>query len=139
MKKPANMDIKVLDGFDYNYAQVADVAIACSGTVTLELACLNVPMAVAYRGSWASWVQYKIIASTIKYMALPNIIDDSMLVPEFKQLEASPENLSAAIMQLINPSPARQAQLDGFSRIRAAMGEGGAIAKTAQIVMDFLK
>ncbi|MEI6520535.1 MAG: hypothetical protein WCO98_10945 [bacterium] len=139
MNKPANLDIRVLDGFDYNYAQIADGAIACSGTVTLELACLNVPMVVAYRGSWASWVQYKIIESTIKYMALPNIIDDSQLVPELLQLAASPENLAATITELINPTAARQAQLDGFSRIRAAMGDGGAIEKTAQMVFDFFR
>jgi lipid-A-disaccharide synthase len=139
MSKPANLDIKVLDGFDYNYAQIADAAIACSGTVTLELACLNVPMAVAYRGSWASWVQYKIVASTIKYMALPNIIDDSSLVPEYIQLAASPENLATTAIELINPTPTRQAQLDGFTRIRSSMGEGGAIEKTALMVFDLLK
>jgi lipid-A-disaccharide synthase len=72
-------------------------------------------------------------------MALPNIIDDSSLVPEYIQLAASPENLATTAIELINPTPTRQAQLDGFTRIRSSMGEGGAIEKTALMVFDLLK
>ena len=55
---PAGMAVHFLRGIDYQLIQAADAALVTSGTATLELACLNLPMVVAYRGSFATWLQY---------------------------------------------------------------------------------
>ncbi|MET4632707.1 lipid-A-disaccharide synthase [Kaistia defluvii] len=102
----------------------ARVALAASGTVTLELALAGVPFAAAYRvpGWEARLVKYFI---TGRFATLPNIILDGPVVPELIQHDCTPQKLVAALEPLIADGPARQAQLDGFARLDALMSTGG--------------
>lgn len=133
---PAGLDVRLLDGLDYALMQAADAALVASGTATLELACLGVPMVVAYRGSFASWLQYRIIVrgGGLRFIALPNILADAPVVPELLQDAANPAALAAALTPLVSATPARQAQLDAFTSIRALLGEGQAVSRTATLI-----
>jgi hypothetical protein len=137
----SDLDVRLLDGIDYEMVQAADAALVTSGTATLEMACLNVPMVVAYRGSFGTWVQYKIVSrgGRLPFISLPNILANAPVVPELLQEDASPAGLAHALTPLLADTPARQAQLQAFDEIRAHLGDGHACARTAELILELLQ
>jgi len=95
------------------------VALAASGTVTLELALSGVPMAVAYKVSpFETWLRFVVKVPSI---VLPNLILGHNAIPEFLQGACTPEALADAVVPLFGDTPARAAQLAAFARLDAAM------------------
>ncbi len=93
--------------------RTADVALAASGTVLLELALHRVPMVSIYRLDWLMYrIRFLITAWTA---ALPNLIADSTIVPERMNEMVRPHWLARALQALLHDQPTRQAQLDGFA------------------------
>ncbi len=80
----------------------ADVVLTASGTATLEAMFLQRPMVVAYR---LSPVTAGVVAALrlikTRYFALPNLLADEALVPEYIQGEATPQNLAQAVDNLL--------------------------------------
>lgn len=72
--------------------KACDYALAVSGTVGLELACLGVPHAIGYKMSPVTWHIIKRFIK-VKYAHLANILFDKEVVPEFIQQNCSVENL----------------------------------------------
>ncbi|QND52781.1 lipid-A-disaccharide synthase [Phyllobacterium sp. 628] len=98
----------------------ADAALAASGTVSLELALARIPTVLSYRPDWLARL---IIAPRIKIWsaALPNIIADEPVVPEYFNQFVRPGPLARQIEQLLRPSIYRTAQLQGFDKIANLM------------------
>ncbi|MBI1327166.1 MAG: lipid-A-disaccharide synthase [Alphaproteobacteria bacterium] len=78
-----------------------DVAIAVSGTVGLELAYLGVPHIIAYKMNWFTAMLVRLLVR-VKFAHLANIILGKQVVPEFIQENATPENIKAAIGDLMS-------------------------------------
>ncbi|MHB9132969.1 MAG: lipid-A-disaccharide synthase [Armatimonadota bacterium] len=139
---PAELDIHLMRGIDYDLLQAADAALVTSGTATLELACLNLPMVVAYRSSalavGIAWVLYRGLSrhEPIRYFSLPNIIADAPVVPELFQRDVQADALVAALTPLLTDTDARRRQITAFNEIRASLGDGTACARTATLVRE---
>jgi len=100
-------------------------ALACSGTVALELALARVPAVVAYKvHPLTAWAVRRLIR--IKYVNLVNIMLERMLVPELLQQDCRPDRLAAAIAELLDSPTARDAQIAGLHHVAAWLGAGGA-------------
>ncbi|GAC1431970.1 MAG: lipid-A-disaccharide synthase [Candidatus Velthaea sp.] len=110
----------------------ADVAVIASGTAVLEAALLGTPAVSLYVLSDA---QAKIARRVYrgKYITLPNLVLDEPVVPELFQEAATPDALAAALLDQLD-APARQ--LDGYARMRAALGPPDALARCAQFALD---
>lgn len=107
----------------------ARVALAASGTVTLELALAQVPTVAAYRVSrLEAPIARRVIrsASTI----LPNLILGENVVPEFHQERCTADNLVAALEPLFENGPERKRQLEGFALLQERMSTGGEAPST---------
>lgn len=107
----------------------ARVALAASGTVTLELALAQVPTVAAYRVSrLEAPIARRVIrsASTI----LPNLILGENVVPEFHQERCTADNLVAALEPLFENGPERKRQLEGFALLQEKMSTGGEAPST---------
>lgn len=93
-----HLPIQVLQGNAQAAMACADVVLVNSGTATLEALLLKRPMVMSYR---LGKLTYAIISRMTKnrYFALPNILADKQLVPEFIQDRATPESLSKAILE----------------------------------------
>ena len=97
----------------------ARAALAASGTVTLELALAGVPTVGAYKVSRLEEpLKYLVKVSTI---LLPNLILGDNAIPEILQRECTPDRLAAALLDVIRPGPARDAQLAALGRLDARM------------------
>ena len=104
---------------------VADVALASTGTVTLECAFFKVPTVAMYKTSWSTYQIGKRIVK-VKFLAMPNILADEAVFPEFVQNDANPENLSRAALSLLQDVPEwkqTQEKLGGI--IGSLEGQGG--------------
>ena len=93
----------------------ARAALVASGTVTLELALANVPMAVAYRVSPVEGLARHLI--DVPSIVLANLVLGENAVPEFLQENCEPQRIADAVAPLVNDGPARAAQICAFSRI----------------------
>ena len=70
-----------------------------------------------------------------KFIALPNILLDRMIVPEFVQDEATPKTISAALKEL-ESGARREAQLLAFEELNHILGPDDAITETARWILD---
>lgn len=102
----------------------ADVALAASGTVTLELAAAGVPMVVAYRLAALTWQIGKRLRRN-PYACLVNILLDAPCVPEFIQRRCRADSLARAVTRLLNDADARAEQRAGLRRATALVQAPG--------------
>jgi len=98
----------------------ADAALAASGTVSLELALSRIPSVLSYKADWFAR-KFLMPKITIWSAALPNIIADEPVVPEFFNEFVRPGMLARNLERLMRPGSARQAQLDGFDAVASVM------------------
>lgn len=98
----------------------ADAALAASGTVSLELALSRIPTVLSYKPDWFAR-KFLVPKITIWSAALPNIIADEPIVPEFFNEFVRPGILARNLDRLMHVGAARQAQLDGFDKITSIM------------------
>ena len=80
----------------YNAMAAADIALACSGTVTSELAVMGTPMLVGYRTGTITWTIARGFLYKKTHVTLLNIVsDDQEIVPEFLQFELDANALAS--------------------------------------------
>lgn len=113
------LNLTVLFGHAHEAMAAADVVLAASGTATLEAALLKRPVVITYRMPRLSWWMMK-GRGYLPYVGLPNILAGEFVAPEFLQDEATPENLSQAVLNLMFDATVR-ARLE--QRFAAMAGE----------------
>ena len=103
---------------------VADVALAASGTVSLELAASQTPMVIAYDMSWLS---RRLVSAMLRVetVTLVNLVSDSRAVPEFIGPACRPAPVAAALGRLLGDAATRQDQLDAMALTMQRLGRGG--------------
>jgi lipid-A-disaccharide synthase len=134
---PVKPEVVVGEEAKYAAFRKAHVALAASGTVSLELALSGVPMVVAYRVD-PLVKPFKYQLSRINSFVLPNLITGTNEIPEFLDGESAPENLAAALMRLLEDSPERRDQIAAFARLDRLMAlqSGTPSGRAADIVLD---
>lgn len=115
----------------------ADTAIAASGTVILELALAGVPVVSTYRADWLVTLLHEKIR--IWTAALPNLIADFPVVPEYFNKSIRPGTLTRWFERLSRDTPQRAAMLDGFAIVQQRMATDSPPGeKAAEIVLSYL-
>ena len=90
----------------------ADVAIASTGTVTMECAFFAVPTVTLYKTSWSTYQIGKRIV-TVKWLTMPNLLANQEIFPEFVQNAATPRTSPRAPRwSLFTDETRRQAHQD---------------------------
>lgn len=109
----------------------SDVAIACSGTVTTQLASVGIPTVVTYLVNPLTWWAGKRLYKP-DYVSLINISAGKELMPEFLQTDATPQNLSAAVSGFLDGHElraTRSAELKAQANVMR--GNGGSASDNA--------
>jgi lipid-A-disaccharide synthase len=103
----------------------ADLALACSGTVTTELAMQDTPMIVAYKTGWITWALARGLLYSKTHITLLNIVsDDQEIVPEFVQTRLNACAIAAKAQAWLDDPDALAAQLDRQRSALERMKEG---------------
>ncbi|ARU00729.1 lipid-A-disaccharide synthase [Yoonia vestfoldensis] len=114
----------------------ADVALAASGTVSLELAANGTPMVIAYDMAWLS----RIIISRmllVDSVTLVNLVSDTRVVPEFIGADCQPAPIAAAVLDVLANPTAQQAAMD-LTMDRLGRGGDAPGLRAARAVLDRL-
>ena len=120
---------------------LADVALAKSGTNSLEIAASSTPMVVAYKLNPLSFAFLKLFLK-VKYASLINIIGKREIIPEFIQSNCTPEKIGKAIIELFESSDERSTQISLSKNVLESMGFGSSVKpsiKAAEIIIKSLK
>lgn len=106
---PLPIIVTVTDAEKYDAFKASQAALACSGTVALELALAGLPAVIAYKMNALTVFLYRRLIR-VRYANLVNIMHDHMVVPELLQENCVPEKLAAACEVLLTDPAARTAQ-----------------------------
>lgn len=115
----------------------ADLALASTGTVTMECAFFGVPAVTLYKTSWATYELGKRIVK-VKSLTMPNLLAGEEVFPEFIQNAATAENLSRAALELLQDDSRRQAVKGKLAKIVASLGGPGASQRAARAITALL-
>ena len=113
----------------------SNVALASTGTVTMECAFFGVPTVTLYKTSWLTYQIAKRIV-TVKSLTMPNLLAGETVFPEFVQHDATPENLSRAALELLQDESRRKQIKAQLAKIIASLGEPGAAGRAAHAVLS---
>lgn len=114
----------------------ADVALAKSGTTTLECALAGVPMVVGYKAHPFTWWLAQRLAE-VSLAAQPNLILGRMAFPELIQDACTADALVTHAMPLFDESSAEcRAQREAIAEVRRQVGGPGAAGRAAEMVID---
>lgn len=134
-RRPADLEIQC--GGLAEALRAADAAIASTGTVTLECAAFGVPTVALYKTSWSTYQIAKRLVK-VKYLAMPNLLADDEVFPEFIQHAATPENIARAALDLLRDGSHRQKAKARLAEIVSSLGEPGASRRAAQAIVQLL-
>jgi len=98
----------------------ADAALACSGTVALELALARVPFISVYKVDFLVRMLAPYLLK-VWTASLPNLIAGWPVVPEYFNQYINPEMLARLLPRLWNETPTRLSQRQGFSHVADAL------------------
>lgn len=113
----------------------SDAVILASGTITLEAALYQTPMAVSYKAPALVYYIYLMVKS-LEYISLPNIISGEKVVEEFLQYRAKPKLIADEIFELLYNESTRLTMLDKLSKIRRKFGDKVASFEVAKAINE---
>jgi len=115
----------------------ADVVLTKTGTTTVECALLGTPMVSAYRTGALNFAIARALVK-VPFIAMPNLIANRRVIPEFVQSAATPEALAREAIGLLTDETTAQAQRDGLADVRRRLGAPGAVARAADLIDTWL-
>lgn len=129
----AGLSVKIVEGHTYDVMGVADLALATSGTVTLEAALCDLGSVILYKASPLSFAIAKRVVN-IPHIGLPNIVAGRQILPELLQTECTPETVAGEALKLLEPVRNKQMHQD-LQLVREKLGAPGAVKRVAELVL----
>ena len=130
------MDVSTYVGEAKIALLACDVVLSKSGTVTLEAALIKRPMVVAYKLGRLTHFLLRVLVKS-RYFALPNLVIDRELVPEFIQKDATPDNLCTALLRELKRFEDDPGYLEGLEVVCDTLRKNANV-QAAKIFHDFL-
>lgn len=131
--------IKVVEGESWDSIAHSDVALAASGTVTVEAALLGTPMVTFYKVSPLSWLMGRALLR-VPFYSMVNLIAGRAVVPELMQSEMTGERLAAEALRLLNEETERSRMRDGLAEVATRLsGSGHPMVRASAIIQDLME
>lgn len=137
MIEKSGLKVKIVEGHIYDVMSVADLALATSGTVTLEAALCGLGCVIVYKTSPISaFIARRVI--NIPDIGLPNIVAGRHILPELLQENFTPEKTAQEALHLLEPERNAQMKQD-LEYVRERLGAPGAVNRVAELVLRVAK
>ncbi len=133
-----DIEIHVLPDDRYELMAACDAVVAASGTVTLELTLLDVPMVVAYKFTPTSYMIGKALIN-IPYFSLVNILAGKGVVTELLQDQVQPASVEIELARILFDENVRKYIKKEFTDIRASLGGATASQSAAQLAFETME
>lgn len=132
-----HLDIRIIEEDRYNMMAACDAVVTASGTVTLELAILEVPMIVVYKLAPLTYQLGKRLVK-VDFFSLVNLIAGYAAVPELLQHEVTAEKIAAELLAITTLPARKQKMKQALKEVRDKLGESGASDKAATVALQML-
>ncbi len=134
----AAVKLQIVKHQPYDVIQCCDAVMTSSGTVTIEIALLTVPMVITYKLSPITYWLGKLLVKT-PFIGLPNIVAGRKIVQEFIQHAAQAENLALEINRILTNTDYADEMRKNLKEVKTALGSGGGSKKMAELAAKMLK
>jgi lipid-A-disaccharide synthase len=133
----SGIQLQVIKGQNYDALQCCQAVMTVSGTATLEVALMGIPMVILYRLAPVSYWLGRLLVH-ISFIGLPNILAGRSIVREFIQHEATPENIAGEIGKILRDQTYAENIRRDLNEVREILGEEQAGTKLARLVASLL-
>jgi lipid-A-disaccharide synthase len=131
--------VRVIEGESWDAMAHSDLALAASGTVTVEAALLGTPMVTFYKVTAASWLAGKFLVD-VPFYSMVNLIAGRAIVPELMQGQMNGENLAREATRLLRDEKVRSEMKAGLAEVREKLaGSAGAPGRAAAAIQEILE
>jgi lipid-A-disaccharide synthase len=129
--------VTVIKHQPYEVMQCCDAIMTSSGTATLEIALLTVPMLICYKLAPLTYWLGRLLVKT-PFIGLPNIIAGRSIVREFIQHEANSAALATEIERILSNDDYRAEMLADLAQVKQRLGQGGGSKNMALLALEML-
>ncbi|MBW2636356.1 MAG: lipid-A-disaccharide synthase [Deltaproteobacteria bacterium] len=134
-----SVDIKIVRNNDcYDAVGESDMAIVASGTATLEVALLEIPMIIVYKVSPFTYYVGKTFID-VEHIGLVNIIAGKRVVPELIQGDATARAIAEETEKILSDRALRDRITKDLRNVRQGLGTPGAAERTAGLAYELLQ
>jgi lipid-A-disaccharide synthase len=131
--------IQIIDGENWDSIAHADLALAASGTVTVEAALLGTPMVTYYKVTAASWLLGRMLVQ-VPFYSMVNLIAGRAIVPELMQSNLTGERLAAAAQRLLRDDGARAQMRADLAQVAVRLSPPSEpMARASAIIQDLME
>tara|TARA_B100001250_G_scaffold78740_1_gene64667 strand:+ start:309 stop:1481 length:1173 start_codon:yes stop_codon:yes gene_type:complete len=117
----------------------ADLALAKSGTINMELALNSVPQIVGYKVSrFTAFLARYLLRFNVKYISPVNLILNRMLIPELIQQDFKSEKVFNAALGILEDVSKRKEMILGYKKLKDKLGEPGVTNRASNYILDLL-
>lgn len=129
------LPVTITEGNTYNLMQICDMALAASGTATLETALMGLPTVLLYQVSPITYALAKLLVN-LQFIGLPNIIAKKQVIPELLQGDVNPQTVLDTLTPLLDDEEANQAMRADLKDVKTKLGQPGAVKRVAQLIAN---
>ena len=133
----SGLEVKITEGNNYDLFSVADLALATSGTVTLEAALCGLGSVIVYKTNSVTYFIAKLVVN-IPHIGLPNIVAAKSVLPELIQNDFTPAKVAQEALALLESE--RNAKMkDDLAYVKERLGKPGAVGRVAELVLKIAR
>lgn len=125
--------VHVFDGQASAVIGASNVVLAASGTATLEIMLLKRPMVVAYRLGRLTYMLARRMYYS-RFFSLPNLLADTMLVPEYLQDDIDPQAMAEDLLGFLNGGEQVERLLSTFTDLHQTLRRNAGMTAGRQIL-----
>jgi lipid-A-disaccharide synthase len=137
-KMTRRYDVKIVYNQTYDLLKHSYAALVTSGTATLEAGLLGVPQVVCYKGSRISYIFAKELIK-VPYISLVNLIMKREVVKELIQDRLTETRLTYELKNILDDDAVRNRIIFSYENMRERLGGKGASARTASLMIQYLR
>jgi lipid-A-disaccharide synthase len=135
--KHFKIEVKLVEGKTYDCLNIADFALVCSGTATLETAIMQKPFCVIYKMNLSNYLLYRPQVK-VPYIGMVNIVAGKKIIPEFLQFGAVPKKIAQEALRILRDPKVIQQITSDLNLVKSSLGEAGAASRAAKIILEFI-
>ncbi|MDT8452466.1 MAG: lipid-A-disaccharide synthase [Gammaproteobacteria bacterium] len=132
------LKVHVIENNSHDVIQACDSIMVASGTATLEIGLMGTPMVITHKVAALSYFILSRLVS-ISHIGLVNIVPRREIVREFIQNEATPENLTAETLRILEDENYNQNMRNELAKLRELLGAGGGSKNVARLAYSMLE
>ena len=131
--------IQVLEGQTWDVLACAELALAASGTVTIEATLVGIPMVTFYRVNKLSWLMGKFLVR-VPFYSMVNLVAGRRIVPELMQSDMTAARLADEALRLLSDGSARESMRSELELVAQKLaGPHDPLEVAASTVEEYLK